>query len=107
MPEEKINREIPSHMIENLIQRITIIENVLFAGKEVLTLEEAAVFMGVSRSTLYKMTHNNVLPFYRPNGKLIFFEKSVLLEWMRKNQVLSKEQIEATAQQMLHELAMK
>lgn len=107
MPEEKINKETPSRSMDNLIQRITVLENVILAAKEVLTLEEAAIFMGVSRSTLYKMTHNNVIPFYRPNGKLIYFEKSVLLEWMRKNQVMSKEQIESTAQQMLHELAMK
>lgn len=98
---------MPSQTMDNIIKRITVLENILFTGKEVLTLEEAAIFMGISRSTLYKMTHTNALPFYRPNGKLIYFEKSVLLEWMRTNQVASKEQIEATAQQMLQQLAMK
>ena len=73
---------VPSGKVSDLIQRISVLEDVLCAAKEVLTLEEAAVFMGISRSTLYKMTHNNVIPFYRPNGKLIYFEKSELLAWM-------------------------
>ena len=59
---------VPSGKVSDLIQRISVLEDVLCAAKEVLTLEEAAVFMGISRSTLYKMTHNNVIPFYRPNG---------------------------------------
>lgn len=107
MPEEKNYKEVPSHMMENLSQRVTVLENILCAGKEVLTLEEAAVYMGISRSTLYKMTHKNVLPFYRPNGKLIYFEKSELLEWMRKNRVLSNEEISENAHSLLQTMACK
>lgn len=51
-----------SRMVESLIQRVTMLENIIFASKEVLNLEEAAIFMGISRSTLYKMTHANALP---------------------------------------------
>ena len=70
--------------VNDLIQRISVLEDLLCVGKEVLTLEEAALFMGISRSTLYKMTHSSAIPFYRPNGKLIYFEKSELLAWMRR-----------------------
>ena len=86
------SENVPSRKVDDLIQRISVLEDVLCAAKEVLTLEEAAVFMGISRSTLYKMTHNNVIPFYRPNGKLIYFEKSELLAWMRKNRAISQEE---------------
>ena len=34
--------------------------------------------MGISKSSLYKMTHRHELPFFRPNGKLIYFEKAEL-----------------------------
>lgn len=60
-------------------------ENLLRDAKQVLTLEEAALFMGISKSSLYKMTHKHELPFFRPNGKIIYFEKSELLNWMRQN----------------------
>ena len=91
--------------VEDLTQRIIVLENVLCAGKEVLNLEEAAMFMGISRSTLYKMTHKNVIPFYRPNGKLIYFEKSELLAWMRKSRVSSTEEVSENARVLLQNMA--
>ena len=91
--------------MEDLTQRIIVLENVLCAGKEVLNLEEAAMFMGISRSTLYKMTHKNVIPFYRPNGKLIYFEKSELLAWMRKSRVSSTEEVSENARVLLQNMA--
>ena len=69
--------------VESFEHRIEVLENTLSAAKEVLTLEEAALFMGISKSSLYKMTHRHELPFFRPNGKLIYFEKAELLKWMR------------------------
>ena len=101
------NENATSRMMEEFKRRLIVLENVLCAGKEVLTLEEAAMFMGISRSTLYKMTHNNVIPFYRPNGKLIYFEKSQLLEWMRKNRASSAEEIDENARLVLQNMACK
>ena len=81
------------------------IEDTLSAAKEVLTLEEAALFMGISKSSLYKMTHRHELPFFRPNGKLIYFEKAELLKWMRQNRSMSEAETKEAAAQKLNELA--
>ena len=43
-------------------------------------MEEAARFMDIARSSLYKMTSDRSIPFYRPNGKMIYFEKADILE---------------------------
>ena len=77
----------------------------LEAGKEVLTVEEAAKFMGMARSSLYKMTSDQTIPFYRPNGKMIFFEKSDILSWIRKNRVSSREEIEEEARLHMQKLS--
>ena len=42
--------------VESFEHRIEVLENTLSAAKEVLTLEEAALFMGISKSSLYKMS---------------------------------------------------
>ena len=76
--------------VESQDHRIEILENILKDAKQVLTLEEAALFMGISKSSLYKMTHKHELPFFRPNGKLIYFEKAELLKWMRQNRVMTE-----------------
>lgn len=91
--------------VNELIQRINVLEDLLCVGKEVLTLEESALFMSISRSTLYKMTHSSAIPFYRPNGKLIYFEKAELLKWMRQNRNMSEAETKEAAAQKLNELA--
>ena len=100
---EKNSNEIEASpvAIAELEQRVTLLENVVFASKDVLTLEEASLFLGLSRSALYKMTHNNVIPFFRPNGKMIYFEKAELLEWIRAHRVASETEIAEKAKQVM------
>ena len=75
--------------IEELQKRMDAMEDILDNAKEVLSVEEAARFMDIARSSLYKMTSDRSIPFYRPNGKMIYFEKADILEWIRKNRVMS------------------
>lgn len=104
-----MNKELDNETIllkmESHDNRIKVLEHLLFEGKDVLTLEEAALFMGISKSSLYKMTHKHELPFYRPNGKLIYFEKAELLAWMRKNRSMTEDEIKEAAAQRISELA--
>ena len=85
--------------------RVDSLEDILFQGKEVLSLEEAAKFMGIARSSLYKMTHQQAISFYKPNGKLVFFEKSDLLAWIRQNRVSSMQEIGKEAEIVMRRLA--
>lgn len=93
--------------VESQEHRIEVLENILHEAKDVLTLEEAALFLGISKSSLYKMTHKNVLPFYRPNGKLIYFEKTELLKWMRQGRTMSEAETQEAAAKKMSELANK
>ena len=88
----------------DLQSRVRTLENLCYSTKEVLNLEEAASFLGIAKSTLYKMTHENRIPFYKPAGKLIYFEKSVLLEWIRSNRIMSEAELQEEARKKLLEL---
>ena len=92
-------------LIDDLQKRVETLEDMLEAGTEVLTVEEAAKFMGMARSSLYKMTSDQTIPFYRPNGKMIFFEKTDILSWIRKNRVSSREEIEEEARLHMQKLS--
>ena len=52
--------------IEDLQKRMDALEDILDNAKEVLTVEEASRFMDIARSSLYKMTSDRSIPFYRP-----------------------------------------
>ena len=49
-------------------------------------------------------THLNQLPFFKPAGKLIFFEKKALLDWVRGAKSLSEEEIRAEAAARLNDM---
>ena len=102
---KEIDTETILLKLESQNNRIKTLEHLLFEAKDVLTLEEAALFMGISKSTLYKMTHKHELPYYRPNGKLIYFEKSELVKWMLQNRSMTEDEIKEAARQQMSELS--
>lgn len=67
-------------------------------SKKVLTLDEAAQYTGLSKSYLYKLTSQKVIPHYKPNGKLIFFEREELEKWLLGVRVTPQTEIEEAAQ---------
>ena len=62
--------------------------------KEILTFEEACIYLGRSASFMYKLTSGRLIPYYVPNGKLIYFKKTELDEWVLHNKRCSIEEIE-------------
>ena len=69
----------------------------LMVQKEVkpMNIMEAAKYMGVSKGHLYKLTCKNVVPFYKPNGKQIYFKKSELDGWIYKRRSTPKNEVRA------------
>ena len=71
-------------------------ENALLK-KEILTFEEATKYLGLSKSNLYKRTSLNQIPFYKPGGKLIYFRKTDLDDFMLRNRQSTVDEIRENA----------
>lgn len=80
-----------------IFERLDRIERLLTVNKEVLTFEETCDYTGISRSYLYKLTASGNIPHSKPNGKMLFFEKKKLNEWLLQNERKSNQEIEAEA----------
>ncbi len=65
--------------------------------KKVLTLDEVSVYTGLSKSHLYKLTSTNKIPFYKPQGKYIYFQKDELDSWLLSNRNKTIDEIEIEA----------
>jgi len=52
--------------------------------KNILNLSEAAEFTGLSKSSMYKLTHYRKIEHYKPNGKNIYFKKEDLESFLLK-----------------------
>jgi hypothetical protein len=53
------------------------------------------------------MTHNQIIPYFKPNNKMVYFEKTELLKWLRQNPVASQAQISEEARAIMRNLASK
>lgn len=78
-------------------KRLVNIENLLLSRKNVLTLDEAATYMGISKSHLYKMTMLGSIAFYKPRGKMNYFDRAELEKFLLQNRITPADEIEAKA----------
>ncbi len=67
------------------------------AQKRVLTLKEAATYSGRSISNLYKLTSTGAIPHSKPEGKVVYFDRLELEEWLLRNPVKTVAKIEMEA----------
>lgn len=71
---------------DELLRRISNIEKLLEERKtKPLNLVEAAKYLSISQSHLYKLTSQRKIPSHKPNGKYLYFYKEELDEWIRKS----------------------
>lgn len=64
---------------------------------KVLTFIQGCQYLGYKKSYVYKLTSAKILPYSKPNGKKIFFDRDKLEAWMLSNasSSLMQKQIEA------------
>lgn len=68
-----------------------------YCFKTVLSFKEGCRYCDISESSMYKHTSNGTVPYYKPHGKLIFFKREDLDNWMLQNRHSSKEELEDEA----------
>lgn len=82
---------------ELILHKLNRIERHIFSLKTILNVEELAEYTGFKKSYIYKLVHTNSLPFSKPNGKVLFFDKVKIDEWLLQNPSKSMGEIEQQA----------
>lgn len=87
-------------MEQDVLQQVAdlVTANTIFTTKEVLTVEEAARYMGVSKSYIYKLTCSKEIPHYKPLGKMCYFNRKELEDWLQSNRIITTHEAEQKAQ---------
>ena len=85
-------------MDKTLEMRVQSLEQQQFNLKNILSFEEASMFLHLSKSYLYKLTSAGLIPHYKPQGKMLYFEKEELENWLRQNPVKTQSEIAEAAQ---------
>jgi excisionase family DNA binding protein len=63
---------------------VAMMKNESDVQKTLYSIKEIADYLGISKGTLYKMTKQNKIPFYKV-GKLIKFDRSEINAWVSNN----------------------
>lgn len=71
--------------------------------KDVLTAREAAEYMGVTLQYLYRLTSARLVPHSKPLGKVLYFSRHELEEWLTANRVPTVEETRTRAAARLNE----
>ncbi len=84
---------------QEIINKLTAIESLLEGTNQTkpLTLVEAAKFLNLSQSHLYKLTSERKIPHFKPNGKKIYFDESELVQWLKRKPTRTLEETEEKA----------
>ena len=51
---------------------------------------EIVNYLGITESHMYKLTSGGKIPHYKPTGKLIYFSRSELDDWLLHNRVFNE-----------------
>jgi excisionase family DNA binding protein len=64
------------------------IKTLLLSKKNVLNINELAKYTGYSKSYIYKLTSRGAIPYFKPSGKSVFFDRVEIDVWLLKNKHL-------------------
>ncbi|MCF8239757.1 MAG: helix-turn-helix domain-containing protein [Melioribacteraceae bacterium] len=71
---------------DEVLKKLHKIEHLLEERKNIpLNLVQAAEYLSISQSHLYRLTSKRKIPCHKPNGKYLYFFKDELDEWIVNN----------------------
>lgn len=70
---------------EIILHKLDRIEKYIFGLKGILNVEELSDYTGFKKSYIYKLVHNNLIPYSKPNNKVLFFDRNKIDEWLLSN----------------------
>ncbi len=83
--------------MDEILERLRIIEkHVLDQNlilKNVLNFNEACQYLELSQSHLYKLTSAGSIPYYKPYGKMLYFNRAELDQWLLRNRNSNRDRI--------------
>lgn len=86
--------------IETLLKTVMKKDNGTVTITEVLNLNQAAEYVSLSKSAIYKKTSERSIPHFK-QGKKLFFKRSELDDWLTQNQIPTHAEIEQMASEYI------
>ena len=86
-----------SEILDKLSNIETAISELSAAAQKPFDLTTAAEYLDISKSHLYQLTCRGLIGHYKPAGKRIYFDKSDLDDYLKRNRVRPQWEVDAIA----------
>ena len=86
-------------MEDQILKELERIKDITLLGvKTALTMEDAALFTGLSKKYLYILVSSKQIPHYKSGGgKMTYFDKSELTQWLLSRRIKTTDEIDQEA----------
>ena len=87
MPRENLSKKVDriEQRLDEIERAVHGRESASISARRLLTTEEAAAFLGMTIDGLRGLTYKKLIPYYKPNGKNMYFDVDELVAWQKKN----------------------
>lgn len=83
--------------IENAIEKLNTVSN---TDDDFMNIEQVASFIGLSKATIYGLTHERSIPHFK-TGKRFYFKKSDIVNWITSTKITTKQELNERADNYL------
>lgn len=84
--------------IEKAIEKLNTKSN---SDDDFMNTEQVAGFVGLSKATIYGLTHQHKIPFFKVGNRL-YFKKSEIVNWITSTKVNTQQEIEQMANEYIY-----
>ncbi|GAA4793737.1 helix-turn-helix domain-containing protein [Olivibacter sp. SDN3] len=82
---------------ELILHKLNRIERFICGLKDIFNVEELSEYTGFKKSYIYKLVHEGKIPYSKPNGKILFFDRKKIDLWLLQNNHKSESEIRMEA----------
>ncbi|MEQ1638654.1 MAG: helix-turn-helix domain-containing protein [Methylococcales bacterium] len=86
-----------STTLQDISKRLELLTAAVLTNKNALHIEEAALFTGLTVSYIYKLTSTQDIPHYKPRGKMLYFDRAELENWLLQRRIKTLDEINQIA----------
>jgi excisionase family DNA binding protein len=84
--------------IENAIEKLNSTSN--NSDDNFMDINQVSSFIGVSKVTVYGMTHKQIIPHFKV-GKRLYFKKLDIINWITSSRVLTRQELNQKADEYI------
>src|SRR5574344_438860 len=90
---EKLINGISERVIANILEAVKTGQPATNHSEELLTIDEIAELLHLAKATVYTKVSKNELPGVCKNGKRLYFDRQIIIDWIKQGRKKSNAEI--------------